>query len=405
MIKSIMVVDDSKVQCEHAVQLCQCILPDVEIRQVYHGADALKALREKVCDIVVIDLEMPVMDGVELSEYIAQEKLANSIIICSSKDKMLIESVGSMCESNGLHLSGVIAKPVSKDALETCFNKYRELQQSSHPQHSSAEGYLEFSKDEIIKGINENQFELFYQPKLTTKGLLLKGVEALARWKHPDHGYVPPLSFIGIAEEWDLIDDLTFCLLDRGLDFINEVRRRGIQLSTAFNLSPKSIAKKGFCERIHEIALAKEADPKAIVFEITENHLADNIATFLSSLARLRLHGYGISIDDFGSQYANYELLSKLPITELKIDRSMVDDVSASWAKKNILESIVSMASKLNLATVAEGVETLEDYKSLASLGVDVIQGYYIAKPIAQEDLITWISFELAALRAKLKLQ
>ena len=207
---SVLVADDSVTQRMHAQSICT----ELGLQDIYgakDGRDALKVLLANNVDVALIDLEMPIMDGVELLRSIAQEKCAKSVIILSAKDPILIASVGTMAEADGLHVLGTFQKPLQRDLLETSLLRYvRELKTAdvSEPAPQSDVTVIDF-----CNALDAGEITLAYQPKLTVQGLILRGVEALARWKHPVKGNISPGVFIPLAERHGLIDTLTRELL------------------------------------------------------------------------------------------------------------------------------------------------------------------------------------------------
>ena len=394
---SVLVVDDSKVQCEHAVSLCQKVGVD-SLSFAYDGKEALVQLRAKAVDVVLVDLEMPVMDGVELISYIAAEELAKSIIILSAKDASLIASVGTMAEADGLIVLATLRKPLTEDAVMNAFLQFDIKGQGAEDE---SDELLESCQINLAEAICNEQLYLHYQPKLTTKGLLLKGLEALARWQHPEQGAIPPVYFIAQAESQGLIGILTFHLLEKALKQKMLWQQKGLNFNLAFNLSPLSLSNPDFADWMFDLVQSYHIKPSDLTFEVTENILLGDVAKSIQTLARLRLRGFLIAIDDYGSGFANAEQLSRIPATELKIDRSMIDGVANKSQLQTILSSTVKLAADLGLSTVAEGVETREDFHVIEGLGVDLVQGYYFSKPLSGESLPTWISGDLRQIREK----
>ena len=335
------------------------------------------------------------MDGVELSRKIAKNKLAQSVIILSSKDPSLISSIGTMAESDGLIVLGTFKKPMQINDLVNSLNRLK-THTNSNETHKI---YNRLVIDDLISGIKEQQITLFYQPKLTCKGLLLKGVEALARWNHPKLGFVSPVEFITAAEEFGIISELTHYLFDIALKQKVQWRDHGINFHLAFNLSPLSLADNDLAEKISSQVALHNIEPKEIVLEVTENAICGEISTAIETLAKLRLKGFKLAIDDYGTGFANAQQLSRVPATELKLDRILVDNVATRPQQLAILKSTVNLAKDLGLTTVAEGVENFDDFKILFQLKVDLIQGYYFAKPMDPKKLIHWLQVDLAKIR------
>lgn len=399
---SILVADDSITQRMHAQSICT----DLGLQDIYgatDGRDALKVLLAHSVDVALIDLEMPIMDGVELLRSIAQERCVKSVIILSAKDPILIASVGTMAEADGLHVLGTFQKPLQRDLLETSLLRYvRELKTAdvSEPAPQSDVTVIDF-----CNALDAGDITLAYQPKLTVQGLILRGVEALARWKHPEKGNISPGVFIPLAERHGLIDTLTRELLVVAFKQKQAWQQYGLRFHLAFNLSPLSLADSGLSDWLLELAQQYEIPPEEITLEVTENALLGELACAIRTLARLRLKGFNIAIDDFGTGFANAQQLSRVPATELKIDRSLVHQVSTRPQQGTILASTVALAKNLKLVTVAEGVETLEDYKILVSLGVDQVQGFYFSKPLCADALQAWIKTGLSNLRRQVQSQ
>lgn len=396
---SVLVTDDSITQRQYAQDLCRD-LGVTDLHGATNGVDALQALEARPIDVVLIDLEMPVMDGVELIRSIAQKKLTTSVIILSAKDPILISSVGTMAEADGLHVLGTFQKPLLPDALECSLLRFihdaKVAQQQVHPAVEH-----DVTAVELSAALNNGEMTLAFQPKLTVQGLLLRGVEALARWRHPTKGMISPGVFIPLAERHGLIDPLTRTLLEQAFKHKRTWQQYGLRFNLAFNLSPLSLADIDIVDWLCAMADEYEVPFNEVTFEITENALLGELASAIRTLARLRLKGFHIAIDDYGTGFANAQQLSRVPATELKIDRSLVHRSAARPQQKMIFASTVELAKNLNLTTVAEGVETQEDFQIIVDLGVDLVQGFYFSKPLYADDLLSWIKTGLTQLRRK----
>lgn len=390
------VVDDSIVQCQHAVDLCNQAPCAVEVRSAHDGAEALAELRKESCDIVLVDLEMPVLDGVELIGYIANECLSKAIIIMSAKDISLISSVGVMAEAENLDVLGTLQKPVSQQALNSCLEKF---QAESQARDDTSTESFKLSAQDLISAITRKEFFLCYQPVLSVEGLKMIGVEALCRWNHPEHGIVLPGRFISVAENAGYMGALTLELFDQALQQKKYWNDRGLKLALSLNLSPSLLNNTDFTDWICGHINYYKVDANEINFEVTESMIIGDIAKAIQILARLRLKGFHISIDDYGSGFANAEQLSRLPATELKLDRSLVHHSNKKEQQQKVLASTVQMASSLRMTTVAEGVEDIEDLALIRSLGVDRVQGFLLARPMPAEEIASWVTETLPVLR------
>lgn len=394
---SLLITDDSSTQRQYARDLCQG-LGVSDIHDAANGADALAVLKNFPVDVVLIDLEMPVMDGVELIRFIAQHKYASNVIILSAKDPILIASVGTMAEADGLHVLGTFQKPLLPDMLECSLLRYIQ-DNKTETRNQSDTKQQEITAVELGQALENNELGLAFQPKVTVQGLMMRGVEALARWKHPQKGIISPGVFIPLAERHGMIDLLTRHLLQQAFTHKKNWQQYGLRFNLAFNLSPLSLADADMVDWLTSLANDYGIAPAEVTFEITENALLGELASAIRTLARLRLKGFHIAIDDYGTGFANAQQLSRVPATELKIDRSLVHRVATRPQQYTILASTVALAKNLNLTTVAEGVETKEDFAMLVDLGVDLVQGYYVSKPLFPDDLMTWVKSGLTRFR------
>lgn len=394
---SVLVTDDSLTQRQYAKELCQD-LGVHDLHDAANGVDALQVLGLRDVDVVLIDLEMPIMDGVELIRSMAQNKCTSSVIILSAKDPILIASVGTMAEADGLHVLGTFQKPLLPDALECSLLRFIQdtKTKASEPKVAPEN---DVTAVELGQALANGELTLAFQPKLTVQGLILKGVEALARWRHPQKGIISPGVFIPLAERHGMIDLLTRHLLQVAFEHKKTWQNYGLRFNLAFNLSPLSLADSDMVDWLCKLAEDYGIAPTEVTFEITENALLGELASAIRTLARLRLKGFHIAIDDYGTGFANAQQLSRVPATELKIDRSLVHRSAARPQQLTILASTVELAKNLNLTTVAEGVETEEDFQIIHSLGVDLVQGYYFSKPLFPDDLLVFIKTGLSQLR------
>lgn len=396
---SILIADDSRAQRQYTEQICT----ELGLFALYtaaNGVEALSILQQNSIDVALIDLDMPIMDGVELIHEIARHKLATNVIIISAKDPILISSVGTMAEADGLTVLGTFKKPLHLDILQCSLLQYIvDFQAQQNKPYEIETPAATVTGLELNHAITHGQIILAYQPKLTVQGLLLRGVEALARWKHPQKGFISPVVFIPLAERLGLIKTLTQNLMAMAFNEKKNCQNMGLRFQLAFNLSPLSLADEELVDWIMALAKQYEVLPQEVTFEVTENAVLNELACAIRTLARLRLKGFHIAIDDYGTGFANAQQLSRVPATELKLDRSLVHNVSIRPQQRTILASSVELGKKLKLTTVAEGVENYNDYKVLVELGVDQVQGFYFSKPLFPDDLLEFVKTGLTHIR------
>ena len=251
---------------------------------------------------------------------------------------------------------------------------------------------LSFTVEEIVQGIRNNEFEPFFQPKVELASGLIKGAEALARWRHPQKGILAPYAFVGPLEEHNLIDKLTWLMLSKAADFCCDWRTEsGLDVTVSINVSAKSLADVNFADRVIELVKGKRLDCRNIILEVTESAATTDIGHSLENLSRLRMKGFGLSIDDYGTGYSSLQQLARIAFTEIKLDQSFIKSAVTQQAARIILESSIDMAKKLGIVTVAEGIETEKDWDLLRELGCDLAQGYFIARPMEHSAYHEWV--------------
>lgn len=239
--------------------------------------------------------------------------------------------------------------------------------------------YLE---SELRKAIKNNDLQFYYQPQVNCYTNELMGMEALLRWNHPQHGLIPPDKFIPVAEETNLIIELGKWGIQEAFKQLDEWHKKGYKhLKISINLSLLQLKDPEFLQFVKETSKHVQIPTKYITFEITESMTMD-YQTIIPVLQQLKQLGFHIAIDDFGTGYSSLSHIKRLPFDILKIDRSFVKDMCQNPVSISIIEMIISLAKKLGVEIIAEGIETREQLEILKNKGCRKIQGYYYSKPI-----------------------
>jgi len=234
---------------------------------------------------------------------------------------------------------------------------------------------------DLRRALEEEQFELHYQPKLNLKDNQLIGTEALGRWIHPVRGFIPPNIFITALEQTGLIDRYTLWAIEQASIQIDKWKTQNINIKIAVNISTQTLMNPGFIDEVKAI-VSNHENANQLIFEITENLFLSNYDHLSDTLSQLKSMEIDLSIDDFGTGYSSLSRLKKLPVSELKIDQSFVMDLNKDTDSKAIVRSTIDLAHNMGLSVVAEGIETEDIYKQLAAMGCDIAQGYLISKPM-----------------------
>lgn len=255
----------------------------------------------------------------------------------------------------------------------------------------------EFSIDRLAltsdlkEALNLGILELYYQPKIDLNSGDIISAEALLRWQHSSMGYISPAEFIPLAEQTGIINRLTYWVLEQALYNCNQWREFNIQLPVSINLSVYNLRDADFIQTIDKIIKRQASTPESIIFEITESAMMQNQSHAIELLNELDNMGIQLSIDDYGTGFSSLSYIKKLPVDELKIDKSFVMDMTDDESDAVIVKSTVDLAHNLGLRVVAEGVESEQAMNMLSTYGCDLIQGYYICKPKPIDEFVEWV--------------
>ncbi len=352
-----------------------------------NGREALDYLRRgaESVDVIFCDLVMPDMDGVEVVRHAADLTHHPAFVFISGETPALLETTVDMGRARGLRVLGSIEKPVSIAAVRGVLLKYTHvIPATAMPKP------LALSVADLIRALDRDEIVLHYQPKVNLRQATLEGFETLARWQHPEHGLLPPATFIGMAEENNIIEPLTDRVLTAALKQCAAWNNAGFVTKLSINLSAHLLVDLRMPDRIAREAALYDVSPKQIVLEITESGLFRDTADTLDILARLHMKGFTLSIDDFGTGYSSMEQLRRVPFAELKIDRAFVNGAQQNAKSRAILQSSANLGKRLGLSVVAEGAETQEDWDLLRELDLDIVQGYYVSRPMSVDAVTGW---------------
>jgi diguanylate cyclase (GGDEF)-like protein len=243
----------------------------------------------------------------------------------------------------------------------------------------------------LRRAIDEGELELHYQPKVSLSRGTVTGVEALVRWRHPTRGLVLPDDFIPLAESSGLMHKLTATVVDAALAQAADWSARGLNVPVAVNVSARDLHGPDLARTVAEGLARHGLAPEAIRLELTERVLMAEPARVADSLAELDRLGVRLSLDDFGTGYSSLVLLQRLPVSEIKVDRSFVQRMAVSSEDVTIVRSIIDLAHALGIDAVAEGVETDASWDTLCALGCDSAQGWYVARPMSSDAVTQWL--------------
>lgn len=339
-------------------------------------------------DIAVIDLALSGRDGLELIRDITVLNVGTRAIVTGNCHASLLFSVESLALAYGLDLLGTIPKPLTTGHLEALLSHYTPPAAPKQERRALPR----FSFAQVGAGLQARQFEPFFQPKIELASGEVKGLEVFARWIHPEHGVLGPATFIDALEQNHRIDFLDWTMIERAVEHCRAFQENGLPAAISLNLSAETIGHPDFLRQVSSCTERHGVTASLLTFEVPESAVLTNDPSFLERLLRLRMMGYGLAVDDYGTGRSNVQQLARVPFSELKIDRSFVDGASRKRSLATVLSSCLGLARSLDRKSCAVGVETRQDWDFLQGLGCTYAQGHHIARPMAAERFPEWLA-------------
>jgi EAL domain-containing protein (putative c-di-GMP-specific phosphodiesterase class I)/DNA-binding NarL/FixJ family response regulator len=367
-----------------------------DIETANNGNVALEKLNkaETSFDLVLCDLSMPEMDGIEFMSHMRSTGFDGSMVFISGEDSRILETATTLAKAHKIDILGFLKKPIQLDLLEKLLSNYvpRSEKRPFTPEQSITLDELESSMNLRADGIDVAELVLHYQPKVCIKTGNIVGVETLARWQHEDRGLLGPGAFVPMAEESGLIDRLSYAIYKKAIAQTSDWLTDGIRMKTSINFSINTFSTEGFLGFIADTANEYGIEPAQVVLEVTETQVMENATKCVEILTRMRLQRFCLSIDDFVTGNSSMIQLKNIPFTELKIDRAFVHGAAENESTRAILEASLELAKKFNMETVAEGAETREDWDLVEKMGCDYVQGYYCARPMPNDEFLNFFN-------------
>lgn len=337
--------------------------------------------------VLVLDLHMPEIDGIEVIRELANKKRELLLILISGFDSRVLHSAQQLAEAHNIKVLASLNKPVNIQEFVKVLDNIKVDTHFSHQNYISKDLV---SVEELRQAIKQHQLVLYYQPQLEIKTGSLRGVEALVRWQHPEQGMIFPDQFITLAEKSNLIGSLTEEVINLAVKQSRLWQSKGLDTIISVNVSADNITSLSLPEQLLTLTTKHALAPEKFALEITESSVMEKLTSSLDVLNRLRMKGFSLSIDDFGTGHSSFTHLYQAPFKELKIDQSFVFRMLKDREALVIVEICIMLGHKLGMKLVAEGVETQEIWNKLRELNCDIAQGYFIAKPMPADKLFQW---------------
>jgi len=379
-VERLLVLDDDPDMCALVVNAATSAGYEAASSTTFEG---FAASLTPETSVVVVDLMMPEVDGIQVLRYLSSQKFQSEIILISGYDKKVLTVAGQLAKALGLHVRASIQKPIGLNSLREILTQRGDPRQQ-RPTGRAGEGATD---EEIRRAITDDQLLVHYQPQYDVKTRKLAGVEALVRWQHPTWGLLPAAAFVQAFEASDLIDELTWIVIKKVLADKRAWGAGSHRIPVSINISARSLRDLSLPEKLLAFITAHGGQPSDFVIEITESGLIRELHTALDILARMRLKNFALSIDDFGTGYAMMQQLQRIPARELKLDMSFVQTMLSDESANIIVRKTLELAHALDMHVVAEGVETPEQLSALERYGCEVAQGYMLGRPVPIEAL------------------
>lgn len=381
----VLIIDDQRFQRTYLMR----VLREIGVQEIYEACNGQKALDilgeiESPVDLIISDIDMPKMDGLEFLRWLGRIAPRTKILIHSVLEQSLLQSVEAMAVEYGLTPIGQLADPVTFDSLTIALERAQ-----LHLPNGSQDTPL-VSVSDVQEGMRQEEFEPWFQPKIDLRQGRVIGVEALLRWRRKDHVMLPS-RFLPVLEESNLLMECTLRVAARAAECVALILNKSQDFTVGVNVTPTLLDDPNFARALSATLVDNGAKPEHIIIEVSETALVQNQGAMLENLARLRMHGFRISLDDFCTGYSSMARLARSPFSEVKIDRSFVSRMYPGNREWMMIESTIALARRLGLHTVAEGVENERQLDALKHFGCDSAQGFLIAQPMPFLELMHWI--------------
>ena len=345
-------------------------------------------------DIVVLDLNMPEKDGIEVMRELTEKKLSPIYILISGFDERVLHSARHLAESKQLQVAKILNKPIDTEEFideltevhKRCEEAYTLKQIPGIHVIKKPDDAIAF--DELKQAIKKYELIVYFQPQVRFDDGKLSGAEVLVRWQHPVRGLVFPDQFIPLAEDHQMMGQLTENVILESIKAYKQFKSAGIDIQLSINLSGQNINDLALPEKLGLLLKSHNIEPEAFTLELTESEILTDTSAALDIFNRLRMKGFSLSIDDFGTGDSSLKKLYQSPFSELKIDQHFVSRMEKDDEAVAIARICILLANEFKMHTVAEGVETQAIWDKLKSLGCDIAQGYFIARPMPVEAFI-----------------
>ncbi len=372
----LLIIDDEEDICDLIAEIGE--RHGLEARSTSNAENVPQILESGPHDVIMLDLMMPGTDGVELLRILSEKAKGTQLCLISGSDARVLNSARRLASAHGLNVVAALEKPLSIQTLNSFFDSIS----NSGKDKDVGNQALALAKGE---------FCLYYQPVIELSTRRVKGLEALARWQHPDRGILLPDAFLRQLTDEGLMQELTNFVIDTAIKEASALRQSGENMTMAVNITASTLLDLSLPDQISDICKKNNVPADTLILEVTETEAMRDVTRTMDVLLRMRLRNIGVSIDDFGTGHSSLRELQRMPFSELKIDKSFVTDAPNSKDCEVIVNSVINLGHNLGLKVIAEGIEDERTWNMLRDKGCDFAQGYYMGHPMTAANLRPWM--------------
>lgn len=379
---SVLVVEDHDFQRRTAVRL----LHGLGVERVADAADGAAALAilagSPQPDVIVCDIDMPGMDGVEFIRGVAERGLASAVVIASGLDSKVLGAVKTIGEAHGLQVLGALEKPLTARRLADLLASYRR-----QPCRPSPGAEVSVTTEEVVAAFTDGHMATLFEPTVDLTECRVSGAEAVGRWVHPTKGPVGSETFLPVLAAEGLLLRYSESMLEDACAAWRRCRAAGLRVGIGIDVAPGTLGDVTLADRFAGTVRDGGGEPSQVTFEVTEHTLPGAPPVALDVLTRLRVKGFGLSLDHFGTRRPPPDRLAHIPFTQVKIDGSLVSGAAAGQERLALLEEALDAAQALNIPVAAGGCETDADFDLVAEMGFRYAQGSFIGGAMTADEL------------------
>jgi EAL domain-containing protein (putative c-di-GMP-specific phosphodiesterase class I)/AmiR/NasT family two-component response regulator len=372
----LLVIDDEEDICDLVAEIGE--RHGLEARTISNAENVPQLLADFPPDVIMLDLMMPGTDGVELLRLLSEMAKNAQVCLISGSDARVLNSARRLGSAHGLNVVAALEKPLSIQTLNAFFDL---VSKTGKGQGAEVRALA----------IENGEFCLYYQPVIELSSRSIKGVEALARWQHPNRGILLPDTFLEQITDDGLMQDLTNFVIKTSVQQAAALYQAGERMTMAMNITASTLLDLSLPDQISDVCKQTGLPSEMLILEVTETEAMRDVTRTMDVLLRMRLRNIGVSIDDFGTGHSSLRELQRMPFSELKIDKSFVTDMANNKDCAVIVNSVIDLGHNLGLKVIAEGIEDQRAWEMLRDKGCDFGQGYFMGRPMTAANLGPWI--------------